>query len=92
MWGNTDFSKLRIEFDAENLHVAVLNANRMVFFESFPSHQHGFYELHYIFGGKGTLICGGKSLPPGRSDGRGGAPARQRALNCPQRPGRRYER
>jgi len=63
MWGNTDFSKLRIEFDAENLHVAVLNANRMVFFESFPSHQHGFYELHYIFGGKGTLICGGKSLP-----------------------------
>lgn len=63
MWGDVDFSTLHLEFDLDNIHITVLNANRMVFFESFPSHMHGFYELHYIFGGSGTLICRGNAYP-----------------------------
>lgn len=63
MWRDIDFSTLHIEFDLDNLHITVLNANRMVFFESFPNHMHSFYELHYIFSGSGTLICNKNVYP-----------------------------
>lgn len=60
MWGDLDFSRLHITIELGNWQITVLNAKRSVFLEPFPNHRHGFFELHYIFGGKGTLICEGK--------------------------------
>ena len=63
MWGNLDFSALNIRFSLDGLEIRVLNAKREVFFASFPEHLHGFYELHYVFGGRGELICPGERHP-----------------------------
>lgn len=63
MWEDLDFSRLRITVELENCRITILNAKRSVFLESFPNHRHGFFELHYIIGGKGTLICEGKRYP-----------------------------
>ncbi len=63
MWKEIDVSNMNIAFQLDDLHVTVLNANRMVFLESFPNHLHSFYELHYIFGGSGTLLCGEQAYP-----------------------------
>lgn len=63
MWKDVDVSKLNIAFQLDMLHVTVLNANRMEFRESFPNHLHSFFELHYLFGGAGTLICGERAYP-----------------------------
>lgn len=63
MWGDLDFSRLRITIELGNWQITVLNAKRSVFLEPFPNHRHGFFELHYIFGGKGTLICEGGRYP-----------------------------
>lgn len=63
MWGDLDFSRLRITIELGNWQITVLNAKRSVFLEPFPNHRHGFFELHYIFGGKGTLICEGVRYP-----------------------------
>ena len=63
MWKEIDVAKMNIAFRLDTLSVTVLNANRMEFLESFPNHLHSFYELHYIFGGSGTLICGEQSYP-----------------------------
>ncbi|MBR4206837.1 MAG: AraC family transcriptional regulator [Clostridia bacterium] len=58
-----DFSGIELQFELENRKVRVLNAKKEVFFESFPNHMHGFFELHYIFGGHGELICLGNRYP-----------------------------
>lgn len=63
MWGDMDFSRLHISMELGNGQITVLNAKRSAFLESFPNHRHGFYELHYIFGGKGRLICEGRQYP-----------------------------
>ncbi len=63
MWGDIDFSRLQIAFELGDRRITVLNAKRTVFLESFPNHRHGFYELHYIVGGKGWLICEGQRCP-----------------------------
>ncbi|MBQ3861633.1 MAG: AraC family ligand binding domain-containing protein, partial [Clostridia bacterium] len=65
MWGNLDFSALGLGFSLGGAEIRVLNAKREVFFESFPGHIHGFYELHYVFGGRGELDCLGKRIPLG---------------------------
>ena len=65
MWGNLDFSALGLGFSLGGAEIRVLNAKREVFFESFPGHIHGFYELHYVFGGRGELDCLGRRIPLG---------------------------
>ena len=57
MKNESAFSGIDLSFVLEGTRVRVLNAKKEVFFESFPNHQHGFYELHYVFGGRGELIC-----------------------------------
>lgn len=63
MWGDLDFSRLHITIELGNGQITVLNAKWSVFPESFPNHRHGFFELHYIIGGKGRLICEGRQYP-----------------------------
>ena len=65
MWNDFDFSALDLSFELENAKIHVLNAKKEVFFESFPRHMHGFYELHYVFGGRGELLCRGERYPLG---------------------------
>ena len=57
------FSGIDLTFTLEGTRVRVLNAKKEVFFESFHNHQHGFFELHYVFGGQGELICLGDRYP-----------------------------
>lgn len=59
----SDFSGIDLTFPLEGTRVRVLNAKKEAFFESFPNHQHGFFELHYVFGGRGELICLGNRYP-----------------------------
>lgn len=42
----------------ENLNIKILRINKEVFFDSFPRHKHGkdLYELHYVVGGRGSLV------------------------------------
>lgn len=63
MWGDIDFSRLHLSVCLDSYTITVLNAKQTVFLDSFPDHRHGFYELHYIFGGRGTLICEGNHYP-----------------------------
>lgn len=50
-------AKISLRFD--NLTVDLIRINRSVLTRNYPKHSHGknFYELHYIDGGKGTMIC-----------------------------------
>lgn len=63
MRSESDFSGIDLVFTLEGMQIRVLNVKKEVFFESFPSHQHGFFELHYVFGGRGELICPGNRHP-----------------------------
>ena len=63
MKNESDFSRIDLTFALDGTRVRVLNAKKEAFFESFPNHQHGFYELHYVFGGRGELICLGNRYP-----------------------------
>lgn len=53
-------AKVSLRFD--NLTIDLIRINHSVLTQNYPKHSHGknFYELHYIDGGKGTLICGDK--------------------------------
>nr|MCR5032210.1 AraC family transcriptional regulator [Lachnospiraceae bacterium] len=46
----------------------VLESAHGVFQKSFPRHMHSFYELHYIYGGKGKLLTDKASIPLGTGD------------------------
>lgn len=63
MWNDLDFSRLGITLELEGVSIVLLNAKREVFHKSFPNHRHGFYELHYIFSGSGTLLCQNEEYP-----------------------------
>ena len=56
-------SGIDLTFALDGMRVRVLNTKKEVFFESFPGHQHGFFELHHVFGGRGELICLGERWP-----------------------------
>ena len=63
MRNGSGFSGIDLTFALEGARVRVLNAKKEVFFESFHNHEHGFFELHYVFGGRGELICLGERYP-----------------------------
>ena len=50
------FNQFKFDFAFENVQVRTVDSKRDVFKSAFPRHMHPFYELHYIIGGKGTLV------------------------------------
>jgi AraC-like DNA-binding protein len=63
MWLDVDFRTLNIQFELGDIWVKSIDASHGIFMHSFPNHMHSFYELHYIIGGKGTLVMNNIEYP-----------------------------
>lgn len=55
----------KISFQFDNLKINLIMLNHSIVEWNYPKHSHGknFYEVHYIDGGKGKLICEDKEYP-----------------------------
>ncbi len=56
-------AKINLQFD--NLKINLIMLNHSTIEWNYPKHSHGknFYEVHYIDGGKGKLVCEDKEYP-----------------------------
>jgi AraC family transcriptional regulator, 4-hydroxyphenylacetate 3-monooxygenase operon regulatory protein len=54
--------KLNLSIPVERCVLKIIDGNWGVFQTTFPNHMHSYYELHYVSGGKGTLVLQDESI------------------------------
>ena len=55
--------KLNISIPVERCVLKIIDGNFGVFQTTFPNHMHSYFELHYVSGGRGTLVVQNESIP-----------------------------
>ncbi len=58
--------ELNLLIQIEHCTLRIIDGNWGVFETSFANHMHSYYELHYVSGGKGTLLLGDFEAPLAR--------------------------
>ena len=54
--GKLNIREMNLDFSIGKTHFHIIDSAHGIFFKSFPRHMHSFYEFHYIYKGRGTLI------------------------------------